>query len=255
MEKYPYTPNPAIYPLKKYGSKFGPILVSFILGALLIYFLFPRERTVEKTVEKIVDRPVDRIIEKPVDRIVEKPVEKIVEKIVEVPAELTDLQKNGAIVLNGILEASSRKTGIGATAIYPATDKKVKVIISFAGGEEKFISKREIAARVESVFRRNGFTVYNEDGPYSETLVFVIVNLLSTNNGLTLSGSLQVNIDQHVMGFAGGLWKISSVTTFSQGTNISYGRDHYYEIPSLIEGFAVQACNDLSAAGPTEKIK
>jgi hypothetical protein len=251
MEKYPYTPNSTIYPLKKYGSKFGPITGSFILGALLIYFLFPRE----KTVERIVDRPVDRIVEKPVDRIVEKPVEKIVEKIVEVPAKLTDLQKNGAIILDGILDAYSRNIGINDAAVYPATGKKVKVIVSFAGGEEKFISKSEIAARVESVFRRNGFTVYNEDGPYSETLVFVLVNLLSNNNGLSLSGSLHVNIEQYVMGFAGGLWKISSVTTSSQGTNISYGRDHYYEIPSLIEGFAVQACNNLSAAGPTEKIK
>jgi hypothetical protein len=251
MEKYPYTPNPTIYPLKKFGVKFGPVIGSFILGAILIYFLFPRE----KTVEKIVDRPVDRIVEKPVDRIVEKPVEKIVEKIVEVPAELTDLQKNGAVVLGGILEAYSRKIGVDATAVYPSSDKKIKVIVLFAGGEDKFISKPEIAARVESIFRRNGFTVYNEDGPYCETLVFVLVNLISTNNGLRVSGNLQVNIDQHVMGFAGGLWKISSVTTSSHGTNISYGRDHYYEIPSLIEGFAVQACNDLSAAGPTEKIK
>jgi hypothetical protein len=70
MEKYPYTPNPHIYPIKNYGSKFGPILGSFILGALLIYFLFPREKTVEKTVEKIVEKPVDRIVEKPVEKIV-----------------------------------------------------------------------------------------------------------------------------------------------------------------------------------------
>lgn len=251
MEKYPYTPNPTIYPLKKYGSKFGPAIGSFILGALLIYFLFPRE----KTVEKIVDRPVERIVEKPVDRIVEKPVEKIVEKVVEVPVELTDLQKNGAIVLSGILEANSRKMGVDTTAVYPAKDKKIKVIVSFSGSEYKFISKTEIVARVESVFRRNGFTVYNEDGPYCETQVYVVVNLLSINNGIGLSGSLRVDIDQDVMGFAGGLWKHSCVTTCSYATAISYGADNYYKIPSLIEGYAVRACNDLSAAGPTEKFK
>jgi hypothetical protein len=251
MEKYPYTPNPTIYPLKKFGSKFGPIIGSFFLGALLIYFLFSRETIVEK----IIDRPIDRIVEKPVDRIVEKPVEKIVEKIVEVPAELTTLQKNGAIVLGGIIEAESRKIGVGAIGVYPATDKKVKVIVSFAGGEGKFISKSEIAARVESIFRRNGFTVYTEDGAYCETIVIVIVNLISTNSGRTLVGGLRVDIDQHVMGFAGGLWKQSSVTTNSHGTTIEYGSDHYYQIPLLIERYAVQACNDLSAAGPTEKIK
>jgi len=243
MEKYPYTPNPHIYPIKKYGSKFGPILVSFILGALLIYFLFPRE----KTVEKIVDRPVDRIVE--------KPVEKILEKTVEVPAKLTDLQKNGEFVLAGILEADSREIGINAAAVYPTTDKKIKVVIVGESESFKYVSKSQIVARVESVFRRNGFTVYNEDGPYCENLVMISVGLLSMNDGRTLAGDLRIDVNQVVMGFAGGLWKKSFVVTTSHCQTISYGAAHYYEIPSLFEGFAVQACNDLSAAGPTEKIK
>ena len=251
MEKYPYTPNPTIYPSKKYGSKFGPAIGSFVLGALLIYFLFPRE----KTVEKIVDRPVERIVEKPVDRIVEKPVEKIVEKIVEVPAKLTDLQKNGAIILDGILDASSRNLGVNATAVYPPSDKKIKVIVVGSDVSFLYISKSEITARIESIFRRNGFTVYNEDGPYCENLIIANVGLLSSNNGHTLAGDLRVEIEQVVMGFAGGMWKKSLVITGSYGNVISYGSDHYYKIPSLIEGFAVQACNDLSAAGPTEKLK
>jgi len=236
------------------NNKFKIILIlifSLTSGFFIGKVFFPNIEIVEKK----INVPVDRIVEK--EKIVEKPVEVIrtVEKIVEVPAELTDLQKNGAIVLNGILEASSRKTGIDATAVYPATDKKIKVIVSFAGQEDKFISKPEIAARVESIFRRNGFTVYNEDGPYCETLVFIIVNLISTNNEKTLVGALHVNIDQYVMGFAGGLWKKSAVTTSSRGTTISFGSSHYYEIPSLIERYAVQACNDLAAAGPTDKIK
>jgi hypothetical protein len=118
-----------------------------------------------------------------------------------------------------------------------------------------FISKLEIAARVESVFRRNGFTVYKEDGPYCATLVIANLNLLSTNNGMTLAGEVSFELQQHVMGFAGGLWKKSSVITFSEGKVISFGSDNYNKIPSIVEGYAVQACNDLAAAGPTEKIK
>ena len=167
MEKYPYTPNSTIYPLKKFGSKFGLIIGSFILGALLVYFLFPRE----KTLEKIIDRPVDRIVEKPVDRIVEKPVEKIVEKIVEVPAKLTESQVVGSFIVGLINEAESRVLGINDTAVYPSSDKKIKVMVVGSDVSFKYISRSEITARVESIFRRNGFTVYNEAGPYCENLV------------------------------------------------------------------------------------
>ena len=148
MEKYPYTPNPHIYSLKKYGSKFLPSFFAFLAGALLIYFLFPKETVVEK----IVDRPVERIVEKPVDRIVEKPVEKIVEKIVEVPAKLTSEQIDSILVFSKITDTFKHEIGIMDKAVYPVLDSKIKIVVM--GNETVFskISKSQIQSRVELVF-------------------------------------------------------------------------------------------------------
>jgi hypothetical protein len=247
MEKFPYTPNPHTYPIKKYGTKFVPILGSFILGALLIYFLFPRE----KTVEKIVDRPIDRIVEKPVDRIVEKPVEKIVEKTVEVPAKLTTEQVQAIFVYLKILETSKHQIGMFDKAIYPAGENKVK--ISVVGGDSVFqkISKSEIESRVESVFRRNGFKIVYSDIENPNTIIFVDADLMLSDNGITLSGLVRLQIFQLIMGFSGGIWKQTLVCTNQYDQNISYGSNHFYKIPSLFESLAIKASNDLSKAGET----
>jgi len=150
MEKYPYTPNPHIYSLKKYGFKFVHSVLAFLAGALLIYFLFPRE----SIVEKIVDRPVERIVEKPVDRIVEKPVEKIVEKIVEVPAKLTSEQIDSILVFSKITDTFKHEIGIMDKAVYPVLDSKIKIVVM--GNETVFskISKSQIQSRVELVSSR-----------------------------------------------------------------------------------------------------
>ena len=188
----------------------------------------------------------------------EKPVEVIrtVEKIVEVPAQLSDFQKTSEAVAKDIIEAESHQLGVGATAIYPASNRSVKVYI-FGNNDEifKYVSKSEIVARVESIFRRNGFVVYKDDGPYSPTWIVLKINLLPNYNKTTLSGSLRIEINQNVMGFAGGLWKKSAVVTSAYGETISYGSNNYYKISSEFESLAIEACNDLSAAGPTEKIK
>lgn len=176
-----------------------------------------------------------------------------VEKTIEVPAQLTDFQKASEVILSNIFEAESHKIGIGATAVYPATKNKVKVIVMGHSDVFKFISESEITARVESVFRRNGFTV--EDGPYCETFIVVLINLIPSDDKTVLAGGVDVKIEQEIMGFAGGLWKKSSVITSRYGKAITYGSRNYYKIPLLIESLAIEACNDLSAAGPTEKIK
>lgn len=245
MEKYPYTPNPTIYPLKKYGSKFGPAIGSFILGALLIYFLFPRE----KTVEKIVDRPVERIVEKPVDRIVEKPVEKIVEKIVEVPAKLTTKQKNADLIVYKILETKKHEIGMLDTAVYPVIDNKIK--ISVIGNDSVFskISKSEIESRVESVFRRNGFKIVYNENP--NTIIFVEPYLMLSDDKTTLSGVVSLQIHQFIIGFGGGIWKQTLVCTNKYDLNISYGSNNFYKIPSIFDSLAIQASNDLNKAGQT----
>jgi len=225
------------------------LVLSLTSGFFIGKVFFPNIQVVEKK----INVPVDRIVEK--EKIVEKPVDVIrtVEKIVEVPAEPTDLQKNGAIVLGNILEADSRYLGLNATAVFPAKNKQVKVYVQGDSETFNFISKSEITARAESVFRRNGFTVLKEDGPHCDTVIGVKAYLISSNNNRTLSGSIRVEIEQEVMGFAGGLWKKVLVSTSTHAQVIAYGLDNHYKIPSLIESLAIQACNDLAAAGPTEK--
>ena len=247
MEKYPYTPNPTIYPLKKFGSKFGLTIGSFILGALLVYFLFPRE----KTLEKIIDRPVDRIVEKPVDRIVEKPVEKIVEKIVEVPAKLTIEQKNAEFIFSKILETSKHEVGMFDKAVFPTLDSKIK--ISVVGDDSVFrkISKSEIESRVESILRRNGFKIVYTDNENPNTIIFVVPDLMLSDDGITLSGMIRLQIFQLITGFSGGIWKQTLVCTNQYDQNLSYGSNHFYKIPSLFDSLAIKASNDLNKAGQT----
>lgn len=241
-------------------------ILAALLGALIVggaagSMLFPREQVVEKpievTVEKRVEVPVEKIVEKQVDRIVEKPVEVVrtVEKRVEVPAKLTKEQEFGAGILERILEADRHDIGFGDKAIFPAQDKKIKIIVTGSDAAFRKLDKSEIAARVESVFRRDGFTVVEAGGEYCETLVWVDASLLPSNDGITLSGSLEITLQHNVMAFAGGLWKRAGLKSGVYGTNISYGSSNFYKIPSIFENLAVQASNDLSKAGPTPERK
>ena len=223
--------------------------------------LFPREHIVEKpievTVEKRVEVPVEKIVEKQVDRIVEKPVEVVrtVEKRVEVPAKLTKEQEYGAGIFENILAADRNEIGFNEKAIFPAKDKKIKIFVSGSDAALRKLSKSEIAARVESVFRRDGFTVIDAGGEYCETLVWVDVSLLLSNDGITLSGSLDITIQHNAMAFAGGLWKRAGLKSGEYSQTISYGSSNFFKIPTIIESLAVQASNDLSKAGPTPERK
>ncbi len=257
MNQPPPLPASAPMPWGTMGALVGALVVGAAVGSML----FPREHIVEKpievTVEKRVEVPVEKIVEKQVERIVEKPVEVIrtVEKLVEVPAKLTKEQEYGAGIFQNIMTAEGREVGYGATSVFPAKDKKVKFFV--VGSDEVFrkVSRSEISARVESVFRRDGFTVVPEDGEYCETVVSTYVHLLPINNGITLVGSLEVEVEHNVMAFAGGLWKRSLLRSGTYSKTISYGSDHFFEIPTVIESLAVRASNDLSKAGPTPERK
>jgi hypothetical protein len=257
MNQPPPLPDTPATPWGTIGALVGAVVVGAAAGSML----FPRERIVEKpvevTVEKRVEVPVEKIVEKQVDRIVEKPVEVIrtVEKRVEVPAKLTKEQEYGVGIFQNIMTAEGREVGYGATSVFPAKDKKVKFFV--VGSDEVFrkVSRSEISARVESVFRRDGFTVVPEDGEYCETVVATYVHLLPINNGITLVGSLEIEVEHNVMAFAGGLWKRSLLRSGTYSKTISYGSDHFFEIPTVIESLAVRASNDLSKAGPTPERK
>lgn len=237
-----------------------------LVGALIVggsagSMIFPREHIVEKpievTVEKRVEVPVEKIVEKQVERIVEKPVEVVrtVEKRVEVPAKLTKEQEYGAAILESMLVADRHEIGYDNKAIFPAQDKKIKIFVTGSDAAFRKLDKSEIAARVESVFRRDGFTVVEAGGEYCETVVWVEASLLLSNDGISLSGSLEVQIQHNVMAFAGGLWKRAGLRSGIYGKTIDYGSSNFYKIPAIFESLAIQASNDLSKAGPTPERK
>lgn len=253
MNQPPPLPVSAPMPWGTLGALVGAVVVGAAAGSML----FPREHIVEKpievTVEKRVEVPVEKIVEKQVDRIVEKPVEVVrtVEKRVEVPAKLTKEQEVATAVFAAILDAEEREFGYQATGLYPAKDKKIKVYV--IGDTQTFrkVDKAEISARVESVFRRDGFTIVPQDGEYCETVVLANVDLMLSDNGIKLSGSLAVDIRQNIMGLAGGVWKRSNLQAAHYGTVIDYGSNHFDEIPAIYERLAIKASSDLLKAGPT----
>ncbi len=234
---------------------FFTAIVGVVAGKLLFSEIKLVEKPVEVVVEKKIEVPVEVI--KTVEKRVEVPVEviKTVEKRVEVPAVLTEYQKAAVQILDGIADAGKRKVGIDDTAVFPASDKEVKIMVNIEDEAKPYVSVSEVRARVESIFRREGFKVHSEGGPASSTLIYVKVNLLSTNEGRVLSGTLSVDIDQLGTFWHGGLWKRAFVTTNRYSTAISYGSNHFGSIPSKMESLAIRASNDLAKAGETPLIK
>jgi hypothetical protein len=257
MNQPPPLPAYAPVPWGTMGALGGALVIGAAAGSML----FPRERIVEKpvevTVEKRVEVPVEKIIERQVDRIVEKPVEVVrtVEKRVEVPAKLTKEQEIGANIFRNIVVAEDCEMGLGPKSVFPAKDKKIKIFV--VGDETAFrkVSKSEVVSRIESVFRRDGFTLVDVDGEFCETVILVNVDLLASNDGITLAGGLTIDIQHYMMGFAGGLWKRSVLRSGHYSQTISYGSNNFYKIPGILEGLAVSASNDLAKAGPTPERK
>ncbi len=235
------------------------VSVAAVAGVVAGMLLFSETRLVEKPVEVVVVKKVEVPVEviKTVEKRVEVPVEVVrtVEKRVEVPAKVSDYEKNAVKVVDAILDADSREVGIGAAALYPPEDKAIKVLVSIYDSAKPHLSRAEITARVESVFRREGFTVHSENGPYSATLIIVHVNLMSLNEGRTLAGAVDVAVDQVGMFHHGGLWKRAYMSGTRYGHSLSYGSNHFHKIPGEIEALAIQAANDLAKAAQTPKKK
>lgn len=228
---------------------FFTAIVGVVAGKLLFSEIKLVEKPVEVVVEKKIEVPVEVI--KTIEKRVEVPVEviKTVEKRVEVPAKLTDDQKTSIGIVNYMLDAEKRQIGVGAKALFPPEGKAVMVVVSMSKGSQGVLSESEIRARVESVFRRDGFVVQPVDGPYVGTYVHVQVDLLLSEDNITLSGQLALEIQQVTMACHGTLWKRVAAVGNKYDHTISYGRNNFYKIPTRIEALAVSASNDLAGAG------
>jgi hypothetical protein len=221
-----------------WGWVVGGVSLGALVGLLTAQF-FP------KIVERNVDRPVEVI------RTVDRPVEVIrtVEKKVEVPAALTESQVSAIRFAEAMEDAFKRDVGIGASSIVPVFDKKVKVYIE-SQADKSAVSPASIRARVETVLRRNGFTVVPEgDDEFVGTLIIASLDCLDRSDSDQITGSINLSVSQYGL-FAGGqIQKRAWVTMVRHGMSIQYGKNNFYKIPQLFDDFAVEVSNDLMKAG------
>ena len=228
------------------------VSVATVVGTIAGKYLFSTTKLIEKPVEVIIEKKVEVPVEviKTVEKRVEVPVEvvKTVEKRVEVPAALTDAQKTSIGIVNYMLDAEKRQVGYESKALFPPEGKAIKVLVTVSKESRGVLSESEIRARVESVFRRDGFTILPLDGPYVATYVHVRVDLLLSDDNISLSGQLTLQVQQISMACHGTMWKRVLTTGNSYDHTISYGRNNFFKIPTRIEALAVSASNDLANA-------
>lgn len=213
----------------------GGVTLGALVG-LLTTHLFPQVVLVDRPVEKIVDRPVEVI--------------RTIENRVEVPAPLTAAQREAIEFAKKKEDAYRRETGWGATSMVPVFDKKVRVAVR-SQADKGAVNIESIRARVESVFRRNGFEVVTETDTNQFASTIVIANLLcvDANDENQISGHVSVEVKQYVFVSGGGIMKQAWVSMSEYEMTIRYGSLNFHLIPGLFDDFAVRASNDLLKAG------
>lgn len=238
----------------------GAVVVGALAGLMTTHF-FPTivvvDRPVDKIVEKIVEKPVEvvRTVEKVVDRPVE--VVRTVEKMVPVPAELTPLQNASIIFAQRLFDPAQKKTGISLFKL----SNKVKIYENFDGSGAHLIPTGVIVARVESIFRRQGFKVLSKDSqdyPYTAVSVggVFLENKWGDGSVVGVSGSYQLELYQPLVTFnpyddSGPDKRLimeGSVRMYDRSGTLKYGTSNLYEIPTVYERLAEQGANDLRKA-------
>lgn len=231
-------------------------LIALAVGYGSTHF-FPKIIEVEKRVEVPVEKRVEVIVEKPVEKIIEKRVEVPVTRVVEVPAKLTNEQTNfiaegKAVSLAGFWDDNSpRCFGDGR--------KTVKVLVNMSDPAKSRIHEAAIKARVESIFRNNGFKI--TDSSSYNTLIIASLDLVQIEIGTRetgVAGVLSVQAEQLMTAKLGwGLegpnltsssYKRIFAKTLSYERLVSVPADSYGTIPSKFENLAITASNDLMKA-------
>ncbi len=235
------SPSPASSVFTGWAWIAGGVTLGAIIG-LLITYLFP-------TIVH-VDKPVERIVEKPVEVLRTVEVIKDVEKRVEVPASLTAAQAEAIDFARMRDDANKRESGWGSTSMIPVHDKKVRVAVESQAAPDA-VSVEAIRARVESVFRRNGFQVIAETDAteFAGTLVLASLKCADPKDTSRISGRLSLSVIQNVLLSGGGIQKRAWVTMTDQGLTLQYGASSFHKIPELFDDLAVRASNDLMKAG------
>jgi hypothetical protein len=226
----------------------GGVALGAVIG-LLITSLFPSivqvDRPVEvvKIVEKVVDRPVEVI--------------RTVEKRVEVPAALTPLQQEAIDYFSRREDALKREVGVGGAAMLPAAGKRIKVFITIDDLLKNSVTEQSIRARVEAVFRRNGFEVVDplDSSGFVNTFVSAEIFRADDKSTVQVAGVMRIVVSQFCLVSSVGITKRAWVDVHRYENAVMFGSSHFYKFPSYFEDFATQASNDLSKAGPLPLIK
>ena len=213
----------------------GGVTLGALVG-LLTTHLFPQLVLVDRPVDKIVDRPVE--------------VVRTVEKRVEVPTALTAAELEAIEFAKKKEDAFRREIGWGAKSMVPVFDKKIKVVVS-SQADQGAVNIESIRARVESVFRRNGYVLISETDPIQSASTIVIASLscVDGKNENQLSGYVALEVKQRMLVVGGGIMKQAWVAVNDYGMTIQYGRLNFHQVPGLFDDLAVRASNDLLKAG------
>jgi hypothetical protein len=214
----------------------GGVLVGALVG-LLCAHLFP------KVVE--VDRPVEKVVEKPVE------VVRTIERRVDVPVSLTKEQQEAIDYVKERDDAYLREVGIGATAMVPVMEKKIKLFVEMDDVLKQSISEESIRARVEGAFRRNGFEVVDpkDKSVFCNTRLTAEIFRADDKSTTQIAGVIRLKVAQYYIASGANVQKLVWFDVKKYESALMFGSNNYYKLPAHFEDYAVQAANDLSKAG------
>jgi hypothetical protein len=249
------TPVPALQPASPVvapsvapaaGAGWGWVLGGVVLGALLGLLITAMFPSIE-----LVDRPVEVV--KTVEKVVERPVE----RRVEVPAALTPAQQQAIDYYARLDDAMKREVGLGGTAMLPAAGKRIKVLVNMDDLLKKTVTAQSVRARVEAVFRRNGFEVVDvsDNSQFVNTLVTAEVFRADDKSTVQVAGVIRITVAQFCFVSSANVTKRAWVDVHRYENALMFGSSNFYKFTSIFEDFAVQAANDLSKAGPLPEIR
>jgi hypothetical protein len=194
-------------------------------------------------------------VDRPVEKIVEKPVEVI--RTVERASRLTSDQQTAIAFTNRLIDGKDLKVGV---SLFKLSDK-VKIINRIVGSGSAHSALSVVTARVESMFRQNGFKVLpleSEDYPYTIVYVGGVVLDNTDSNGRTtnLSGFHSVSMAQPITYFSTfdtigsesmPIRKANMVLYEKRGAYY-YGSSNFNKIPDLYSKSAEAAAAELRKA-------
>jgi hypothetical protein len=235
----------------------GVIALIALAAGYCFTYLFPKIVEVEKRVEVPVEKRVEVVVEKPVEKIIEKLVEVPVTRTVEVPAKLTSEQLG--FIAEGKAVSQASFWNDNSPRCFGDRKKTVKVLVNMSDAAKSRTDEAAIQARVESIFRNNGFKITNSSN-YS-SLIIVNVELVEIEIGTRetgVAGSLSIHVDQLMTAKLGwGLedsnassvgYKRIFAKTLSYKTLVSVPVKSYGTVPSMFENLAITSSNDLMKA-------